>query len=261
MLDWLLQQEAEPEALNTFLAKGSHRLGLYYERLWQFALNAAPDVELLAANLPLRQAGHTLGELDLLLRDAEGVQHLELAIKFYLGPETACATDAGNWLGPSSDDRLGVKLAHLRQHQLPLAGSPAGRQALAALTGEAWHSAAWLGGYLFYPWPTACASPTDSHPDHLRGRWIRQRDCSQLLAPQQHWQPLQRRAWLAPARLGRDECWTRGQFEQWLASLDAQAAAQLLVRLEQVEDGSWQERERLFLVSDSWGQIENGAGG
>ncbi|WP_265309277.1 DUF1853 family protein, partial [Pseudomonas aeruginosa] len=42
-------------------------LGLYYEHLWQFALEQAPDVRLIAANLPVRDGGHTLGELDLLL--------------------------------------------------------------------------------------------------------------------------------------------------------------------------------------------------
>ncbi|WP_369603937.1 DUF1853 family protein, partial [Klebsiella quasipneumoniae] len=40
--------------------------------------------ELLAANLPIRRAGHTLGELDMLIRDRDGVHHLELAIKLYL---------------------------------------------------------------------------------------------------------------------------------------------------------------------------------
>ena len=42
------------------------------ERLWQFALCQAPDIDLLVANLPIRQGSHTLGELDLLLRDRDG---------------------------------------------------------------------------------------------------------------------------------------------------------------------------------------------
>jgi hypothetical protein len=51
----------------------SRRLGLYYEALWQFALRQAPGIELLAANLAIRDGGHTLGELDMLLRDRDGV--------------------------------------------------------------------------------------------------------------------------------------------------------------------------------------------
>ncbi|MDD0842626.1 DUF1853 family protein [Pseudomonas sp. Gutcm_11s] len=250
--DWLLQQEAEPAALHTHLGNGSSRLGHYYERLWQFALAAAPDVQLLAANLPIRRAGHTLGELDLLLRDDEGVHHLELAVKLYLGPEREDGEDAGNWLGPSSEDRLGIKLEHLRQHQLPLATSPAGQQALAELTGKAPRSAAWLGGYLFFPWQQACAAPLGSAADHLRGRWLHRRDWSQLANGQAHWQPLQRRAWLAPTRVPDEQCWQGEQLSAWLAGLAEQAPAQLLVRLEQDGAGDWHEQERLFLVGDTW---------
>ncbi|MFU1922732.1 DUF1853 family protein, partial [Klebsiella pneumoniae] len=53
------------------------------------------DVRLIAANLPVRDGGHTLGELDLLLRDDDGIHHLELAIKLYLGPQSG----PGDWLG------------------------------------------------------------------------------------------------------------------------------------------------------------------
>ncbi|MEO4048193.1 DUF1853 family protein [Pseudomonas sp. CAU 1711] len=252
LAEWLLHQEREPEALLAQLANGSSRLGRYYERLWQFALQAAPDIELLAANLPVRQGGHTLGELDLLLRDAEGVHHLELAIKLYLGPERDAGEDADNWQGPSSDDRLGAKLEHLRRHQLPLSGSPAARSSLAGLTELPASAAAWLGGYLFYPWQASCAAPHGYHSRHLRGRWLHRRDWPCAAPEQQHWQPLPRQSWLAPARLSREQLWSDAQFAAWLEQLDARAPAQLLVRLEPAEDGDWHERERLFLVGDTW---------
>lgn len=254
LVDWLLRQEAEPTALLAHLAGGSSRLGRYYERLWQFALGAAPDVELLAANLPVRQGGHTLGELDLLLRDGEGVHHLELAIKLYLGPEHAAGEDAGNWLGPASEDRLGLKLEHLRRHQLPLAASPAGRQALAALTDAAPRSAAWLGGYLFYPWPEGCASPASSALDHLRGHWLHRHDWPawREQAGPGRWQPLPRRAWLAPARAEADSVWSQVQLDGWLQQQAEDAPAQLLVRLQPDSLGIWRESERLFLVGNQW---------
>ncbi|MGH8352425.1 MAG: DUF1853 family protein, partial [Pseudomonas sp.] len=117
LADWLLGLERDSAELEAWLAQNSvRRLGLYYERLWQFALRAAPGIELLAANLPIRQAGQTLGELDLLLRDREGVHHLELAIKLYLGPPQADGRDPAHWLGPGSRDRLDLKLDHLSQH-------------------------------------------------------------------------------------------------------------------------------------------------
>ncbi|MCW5357784.1 DUF1853 family protein, partial [Pseudomonas aeruginosa] len=65
---WLREQERQPQHLAAWLAQWPRqRLGLYYEHLWQFALEQAPDVRLIAANLPVRDGGHTLGELDLLL--------------------------------------------------------------------------------------------------------------------------------------------------------------------------------------------------
>ena len=206
----------------------------------------------MAAGLPVRQAGQTLGELDLLLRDDEGTHHLELAIKLYLGPEQAAGDDADNWLGPASEDRLGLKLEHLRRHQLPLASTPAGRQALAALTEEAPRSAAWLAGYLFYPWAQACAAPVGSAQGHLRGRWLHRRDWHQLGGATRHWQMLPRQRWLAPARLEQAEVWDEATLENWLDQLAAEAPAQLLVRLEQCGKNDWQERERVFLVSDDW---------
>ena len=252
LLDWLAHLETDSSALQQFLAKGSRRLGHYYERLWQFALHAAPDIQLLAANLPVRQAGHTLGELDLLLRDDAGVHHLELAFKLYLGPEHDCGTDAGNWLGPASEDRLGLKLAHLANHQLPLSSSPHGRAALAPLNDAPPHAAAWLGGYLFYPWRGSTESPAVSAAGHLRGRWLHRRDWVQLANDSAHWQPLPRHGWLAPARIGPSEKWPAERLDQWFDELPAHAPAQLLVRLEQQEDGDWCERERVFLVSDHW---------
>jgi hypothetical protein len=66
------------------------------------------------------------------------------------------------------------------------------------------------------------------------------------------WQPLARHEWLAPARIEQPACWTAERFDGWLAQLDGFAPAQLLVRLEQGEDGVWQEVERVFLVADSW---------
>ena len=68
----------------------------------------------------------------------------------------------------------------------------------------------------------------------------------------ERWQPLQRHAWLAPARVEAQECWAVEQFAAWLHVLERQAPAQLLVRLEQEADGAWQEAERVFLVADDW---------
>lgn len=247
---WLRALDEDDRPLQDWLAKlGSRRLGHYYERLWQFALGQAPGIELLAANLAIRDAGRTLGELDMVLRDRDGVHHLELAIKLYLGPEGA-GHDPHAWLGPGCHDRLGSKLAHLAGHQLPMSNGAHSRELLTGLGVGQVQAHVWLGGYLFYPWPGHAEPPTGANPQHLRGRWVRRRDW--VMAEGEHWQPLQRHAWLAPARVEAGECWAVEQFAAWLHVLERLAPAQLLVRLEQEVDGAWQEVERVFLVADSW---------
>lgn len=252
--EWLLHQEQDSSALLHFLNNGSSRLGRYYERLWQFALQAAPDVQLLAANLAIRAQGKTLGELDLLLRDADGVHHLELAIKLYLGPRRHPGEDSGYWLGPASEDRLGLKLQHMAEHQLQLSATPQARSALAGICEEPPRPGMWLSGYLFYPWPHGCAAPSGSHPEHLRGQWLPRGAWPAFSTVQVpgRWQPLARHAWLAPARLEADQLWSAGQLADWLQQLPADAPAQLLVRLLPGVDGDWREAERAFLVSDDW---------
>ncbi|QKE63704.1 DUF1853 family protein [Aquipseudomonas campi] len=252
--DWLLGLERDSHVLQQFLATGSSRLGRYYERLWQFALQAAPDVHVLAANLPIRAQGRTLGELDLLLRDADGVHHLELAIKLYLGPRRDPGTEAGHWLGPASDDRLGLKLQHMAAHQLPLSATPQGRSALAGISAEPAQPGMWLSGYLFYPWATPCDTPTGANLQHLRGHWLHRREWADFTAQDKeaHWQVLPRQAWLAPARLATDQLCSAEQQRDWLESLAPTAPAQLLVRLQAGADGDWREAERVFLVSDDW---------
>ncbi|MBS7662973.1 DUF1853 family protein [Pseudomonas lalucatii] len=255
LADWLLRLDRDSLALTAWLEQGSvRRLGLYYERLWQFALQAAPGIELLAANLPIRQNGHTLGELDLLLRDDEGEHHLELAVKLYLGPANDDGEQPAQWLGPGSHDRLDLKLDHLSQHQLPMSGRGEARAALAELDLESARAALWLGGYLFYPWPRRCCAPQGANPQHLKGRWLHRRDWPRFIEqnPAGPWQPLPRPAWLAPARVEPDALWSERRLQAWFAELTPQANAQLLVRLQRHPEGDWQEAERIFLVADEW---------
>lgn len=252
LADWLHGLDHNDKALQTWLTSSpSRRLGHYYERLWQFALHAAPDVEVLAANLPIRQGGHTLGELDLLLRDEQGVHHLELAVKFYLGLQGENGHDSTRWLGPGSHDRLDLKLSHLSEHQLPLSSRRVTCDILEQLHIATPQTSMWLGGYLFYPWRTHCAAPQNAEPAHLRGHWLHHHDWPAFAAklPGAIWQPLPRLAWLAPARI--HERWSAIAMQQWLTELPADANAQLLVRLEEGDRFS-KEVERVFLVNDRW---------
>lgn len=250
---WLRLLDNDDSLLSDWLALSStHRLGVYYERLWQFALRAAPGVELLAANLPVRNGNQTLGEMDALLRDRDGVHHLELAVKFYLGRDDASGEETSHWLGPGRDDRLDRKLLHLSSHQLTLSGHPAARQRLHSLGLDAPQPWLWLGGYLFYPWHAHGEPPAGANAGHARGEWLHRCQWPAVAATARgYWQPLPRASWLAPARCPTAQLTDAFSLRHWLEELPVDAPAQLLVRM--VPEGEFAyEAQRLFLVSDGW---------
>jgi hypothetical protein len=255
LADWLRQLDKDASTLETWLARSSNRrLGLYYEKFWQFAVQNAPDVQLLAANVAIRQGANTLGEMDLLSRDGDGDHHTELACKFFLGPEHACASEPLNWLGPSGQDRLGLKLAHLRQRQLTLSSRSEAQTTLANLNIQAVQAELWLGGYLFYPWPSGCAMPRGAHPQHLRGHWLYRRQWPEFTA-QTHpgrWQILPRSRWLAPARADQASSFSLAQLTEQLQTSSHPPSPQLVAQLTLCADGDWHEVQRLFVVSDDW---------
>ena len=254
LASWLRDLDRQPQALLERLpATAGNRLGRYYEQLWQFALAEAPDIRLLAANLAIREQGHTLGELDLLLEDDEGLQHIELAVKFYLGPTAGDGRAAANWLGPGQLDRLDLKLERLLQHQLRLTRLAAAREQLLRLSERTANASLWLGGYLFYPWPAGCVPPAGATPRHLRGTWVRRSDWPawQTACPG-GWQPLPRMSWLAPAACPAVDRWSSERFAAWLAELPVDAAPRMLVRLMPGHGADCEEDGRVFLVNDRW---------
>ena len=115
----------EDDLLATVDSERSRRLGVYFENLWAFVFAHHPQYQLIARNLPLRAEGKTLGELDVVVRYLpDGVtEHWEIAVKFYL--------QVGHyWVGPGLKDRLDIKLAHTRDHQLPVIHQPAAHHLL-----------------------------------------------------------------------------------------------------------------------------------
>lgn len=96
------------------------KLGHLYEDALAAMLAATPRYTAVARGIQIRKnTGHTVGELDFLIRDLDSDQtiHLELAVKFYLAVET----ERGFLLpGPDARDNYFRKLTKMRSHQLVL---------------------------------------------------------------------------------------------------------------------------------------------
>lgn len=196
---WLSGLDQKPDTLATYLAaRNNQRLGNYFENLLDFYFHESPDspFEVHGRNLALRnptpedQRGSTLGELDFLLRQAGEWMHLEVAVKFYLG----VADGAGElWLGPNNRDRWDRKIAHLRDHQLPISQ----QMPLTHFTGNPLQRYFCVKGYLFHPWPDTLPLPSGTQDPEVNCWWIRCREISTFLNSEHAtWRLLERREWL-----------------------------------------------------------------
>jgi hypothetical protein len=203
LANWLHDLDRRPAPLLAWLAQGNdRRLGRYYELLWQFSLRHAPGVALRGANLPLRIAAQTLGELDLLIEDDEGFHHVEVAIKYYLATGSPFSPD---WLGPGGEDQLQRKLSHLLTRQLPLSQRAEALELLSSLGIHKADASLWMSGYLFYPIGQTVRAFPACHTHHLKGDWLRYDQIAHLYGKPGLILPKQR--WLAPAQ--QDENYLR----------------------------------------------------
>lgn len=261
----LKQLDSNPVPLQGLIpASRDLRLGNYYERLWHALLTLAPDINLVARNIALRENGRTIGELDLLIEDPHGaLVHLELAVKFYLGMSeelsvadelpAADSTGAGVsphriWRGPDPRDSLHDKVTRLRDHQLKLtsqlhlADTPLPRPQL---------SAAWLQGVLFSPREGSMPAAKDSSAQGPAHQWCRQSDLSRLDG--ERWLIMPHKQWLMPPRAEPGLMKTGKELRDMLNAhqLDPSRAL-MLVRCDDVKDYQAMSAQRLICMPENW---------
>lgn len=274
---WLAQ--ADPATLPETIAElsghpdptGSRslRLGRHAERLLHFALQHAPGMDLLAANVPIRRAnGHgiqTLGELDVVWHDpatAETV-HWEMAAKFYLMVDDMA--DRRAFVGPNLVDRLGDKLDHIVRRQLPLGRTAEARAVVAHPVDR---SEVYLLGWLFYRDGVLPAGldVLGIAPDHQHGWWSTLDAWSARAAErEQHgvrWCRLARVDWLSGARMSGASTESVASLSDLLAERFAdpdqvwrREAPVMICELEPAGGGEadvWVERSRGFVVPPGW---------
>ena len=252
--------DENPAPLEAFLGdRLPRRLGLYFEKLWQFFLTDDPAVDLLAHNLPVRDNGQTLGEFDCLYycHQRRRTFHLELAVKYYLGwsghGEPADGAAWSSWVGPNAADRLDLKLARLLDHQSRLAQSPAGIATLRNAGIDAPTAEAEIKGWLFSPLGQLLSAPRGYNNERPMGTWLRHSRLASFLAGSTAggWRILTRLAWLAPSVADTPLL----DAEQLLQMLDKHFGQRIQpVQLAQFDSGpaGREEVTRIFVVAEHW---------
>ncbi|MDL2356157.1 MAG: DUF1853 family protein [Pseudomonadota bacterium] len=247
LCDWLARLDADPAALDAALgAKLYTRLGLYAEKLMAFYYQQ--HGQLVAHGLQVRASRNdTVGEFDFLL-DAgpDGVEHIELATKFYL-LEGDAATRFDTFVGPNLADSLGAKMRKIVGKQLALGVHPA---AQALLPRPVLRAHALVKGWLFYPAGSGAAMDGIA-PLHCRGFWCALAEVGSLTAD--HWVVLPRLQWLAPYR-GESvgQAMSREALQAALGRAFETGNAPVLVAAVRECDGVLLETARGFVVPDDW---------
>lgn len=257
--NWLADLDADPAPLDAALgARFYSRLGLYAEKLMAFYF--AQQGQLAAHGLQVRDGRNgTVGEFDFLLREGEGLRHIEFATKFYLLDGDP---DHGNYnrlVGPNLADTLGLKMRKIFQSQLRLAEHPAAQQVLSAPVVSA---QALVKGWLFYHATEPAPVIDGVSPDHCRGVWRTWSE--QADAPGRRFIVMPRLQWLAPLRTpahasgdvppptppALDGAALRAVLAEKF-SVDPSPVLVASVR----EEGEWLvEVERCFVVPEDWRQ-------
>nr|WP_157719117.1 DUF1853 family protein [Halopseudomonas salegens] len=240
----------QPAALPDNLTQAIRpRLGLYFEDLYEYLLCELLGWELLARNLPVRDAGRTLGELDFLLRNPHNgaVEHHEIAIKFYLGyPENGHCL----WYGPNASDRLDLKSKRLLEHQCGLSGLETTRDTLEKADLPLPETTrVFMPGYLFYPAGSQLQAPAQVADNHLRGDWHRLAHLQDT--DTRDWVPLKKPHWLGPwqqAAGPEPDAVTAG-----LRAVAERHSPRLFAAMSfDAGSGLWHETSRHFVVPSTW---------
>jgi hypothetical protein len=257
-LDWLLQLDAQPQALEAFLnVHRFTRLGRYAESLleWYFRHCGVLHARGLQVRTPRAEGGDaTVGEFDFLLALEAGLTHWEFATKFYLlcsdDPLVSGVQQADYFVGPNLADTLARKMRKILDRQLALGQHPAAAALLPTPLAEA---QALVKGWLFYRRSDAApASNTGLSAAHCRGWWCVLSELRAHTGPQLAL--LSRLEWLSPARLPAERVLTPEQAADRLAQGFAIDGMPVMAASLQQEGDSWIETDRGFVVPEQWQQ-------
>lgn len=260
--NWLTNNDHAPAIRAVLQQAPPHRLGIYYERLWQTILELYPGFQLIAKNLPIIKDRRTLGEMDFVYycHHRQRHVHLETAVKFYLGvPEssthklpTTTASQWTQWLGPGCKDRLDIKFNRMIDKQTRISTTETGISTLKKLDVIQPLREICLKGYFFYPLNEAMPAPQQSHQNHARGHWLALQDIN-LLENQSAWHIMKKEQWLAPVLLKNNSTLlSRQNLNSEIESRLSDNPFPVMVAKVHASNGAYIEQGRYFITPNGW---------
>jgi hypothetical protein len=185
-----------------FTYKETHRLGVYFEQLWQHLTQSCSSLEVIKHNLQVIIEKHTYGEFDSILYDQvlDRTLHCELAVKFYL--KIGAGGELSHWVGPNLRDRFDDKYKKLFEHQLVLSRQDMITPWLKEQNISVDQEKVLTRGRLFYPLEDFMVEkfeyPQEVNPQHLKGFWTKWQDFAHLqLSSAIEWFLLPKKFWLS----------------------------------------------------------------
>ncbi len=164
--------------------------------------------------------------------------HLEVAVKFYLG--TAPFDDPYRWFGTNTQDQLGKKVDHLKQHQTQLL-----LQHPEQVKFSIDERQCFIKGRLFYPLKpeTDIKTPKGIADTHLRGHYLYYQEKG---IQSGFYVPLEKSEWLASLT---DKDTVESRVENSIQSkFTEEERARCYARIKKNGSGYWEEADRFFCL-------------
>lgn len=248
MQNKLKQWDENPSDLLSYLGElKSPYLGHYFEKLIFFWIKHDPEIELVLHNLQVVEDGRTLGEVDLIVRINDEVQHWELALKYYLGH--ASSPKGKEWIGPNPVDRLDLKLKKMIDHQLGMSDHKSVKEILEEKGITKLNKRCFVKGYFYYPGSNEMSPPGEAGCFHNRSMWIYVDQLDQI--PKKYaLARKEKRAWLCPSEFKEYELVKRAKIP-FMLKQHKKKKPQLYALLEE-QEGSLREVSSVFIAPRNW---------
>lgn len=248
LLEQLDQESFQVDA--HFQSVGIRPMGKYFEQLLFFLIDKDPRFELILSNQQVKEGNRTIGEIDLIVKDAQtkNVEHWEICLKYYL--QSLPSTDSRLMLGPNAIDNLARKSNKLLNHQLPLSK----HASLKYLTGTYnLDSKLFMKGQFFYHLNKMKTTPDQVNLAHETGWWCFISELDEMLNKELKWTTLWKPNWIGEHVAENESSLISAQelINSLSTHFKSESNSILAVGMKESTEG-WIEETRGFVVNDNW---------